>query len=113
MLCSPPRGEKKMVRNLFIALAAFALLGLASPAGAAGDADAGKTKATNCAACHGADGLGMGPNPPLAGMSAEAHVKAMLDYKTGEREHPMMQKLATTLSDEDINDIAAYYATLK
>ena len=102
-----------MLRNLFVAVAACALLGLAGPAGAAGDADVGKTKAAKCASCHGADGLGKKSNPPLAGMSAEAHVKAMQDYQTGAREHKMMQMLAKKLSDSEIADLAAYYASLK
>jgi cytochrome c553 len=102
-----------MLRNLFVAVAACALLGLAGPAGAAGDADVGKTKAGKCNSCHGADGLGKKDNPPLAGMNEEAHVKAMQDYQTGAREHKMMQMLAKKMSDSEIADLAAYYATLK
>jgi cytochrome c553 len=105
-----------MLRNLIV-LAACASLGLAGPAGATGDTDAGKAKAVKCAGCHGADGLGKKTgktlNPPLAGMSIKVHVKAMEDYKTGARNHKVMQMLAKKLSDKEIVDLAAYYASLK
>lgn len=102
-----------MVRHWFVAAAAFALVGLAAPAHAAGDADAGKAKAAKCFACHPADGTVKKNNPPLAGLSLEEHVKAMQDYKSGAREHVLMKKLAAAMSDEDIADVAAFYATLK
>lgn len=102
-----------MVWKLLIAAAACAMFGLVGPASAGGDVDAGKTKSAKCASCHGADGRGKKSNPPLAGMSVEAHVKAMQEYKTGARKHPVMQMLAKKLSDRDIADIAAYYASLK
>jgi cytochrome c553 len=102
-----------MVRNLFIVLAACASFALAGAAAAAGDVDAGKAKSAKCAGCHGADGNGKKKNPPIAGMSVEMHVKAMQDYKAGTREHKVMQMLAKKMSDEDIVNVAAYYASLK
>jgi len=102
-----------MIMNRYIILAAGALMILAGPALAAGDVAAGKAKAAQCAGCHGKMGEGNKANPPLAGMDAAAHVKAMMDYKSGARKHMMMERFAKKLSDADIANIAAYYASLK
>jgi|COG998Drversion2_1049125.scaffolds.fasta_scaffold51875_2 cytochrome c553 len=102
-----------MNRRLFFVLAACASLGLAGPAAAAGDAAAGKALEKKCSGCHGAKGEGKGPNPPLAGMDYDKHVAAMEDYKTGKRKHKMMEMLVKKMSDKEIQDLAAYYATLK
>ncbi|MEE8428059.1 MAG: cytochrome c, partial [Gammaproteobacteria bacterium] len=80
---------------------------------AAGDPVAGKTQSSKCAGCHGADGRGQGNNPPLAGKKAADFVKQMQDYKSGARKHVMMNMMAKPLSDQDIADLAAYYASLK
>jgi cytochrome c553 len=79
----------------------------------AADAAKGKTKAANCAGCHGANGEGAGSNPKLAGMSTDAFVQAMEDYKSGKRPNAMMKALATPFSKADNEDMAAYYASLK
>ena len=103
-----------MHRNSWLVLVASALVALAFPAQAAGDVESGKTLADKqCAACHGPLGEGKGKNPPLAGLDEGAHVAAMQDYKSGARKHAMMEKLATKLSDQEIADMAAYYASLK
>ena len=88
------------------------LLLAAGSAWAGGDAAAGEGKAANCAGCHGTKGEGMGDNPPVAGMDEAAFVEAMNAYKSGERENAMMQMFAQQLSEEDIKDLAAYYAGL-
>jgi cytochrome c553 len=80
---------------------------------AAGDVAAGKTKSATCAACHGADGKGIAPNPALAGKPASEQVQALKDYKSGKRANPIMMGMASTLSDQDMEDISAYYASLK
>jgi cytochrome c553 len=85
----------------------------AGPAGAAGDPAAGKAKATACAGCHGANGQGVPPNPPLAGMSEAQFIQAIDDYKTGKRNNAVMKALSTPLSTQDIENLAAYYASLK
>lgn len=97
---------------LAVLVAALAL-GLANTAQAAGDADAGMEKAKKCVACHGAKGEGKKKNPPLAGMASDQFAKAMAEYKDGTRDHKMMAKFSANLSDEDIADLAAYYAALK
>ena len=97
--------------KLFLILAACVSLGLAGPAAAAGDAAAGKAQVKKCSACHGTDGVGKGSNPSIDGMSYEKHVAAMQEYKSGARDHKMMQMLAKKMSDKDIEDLAAYYAS--
>lgn len=93
--------------------AAAALALLAAPAAlAAGDAEAGRLKANTCMGCHGIPGYTNAyPTyrvPKLGGQSAEYLAAALKAYKTGERPHKTMQAQATSLSDEDIADIAAY-----
>ena len=83
-----------------------------SGADAAGDIAAGKAKAGACAGCHGANGEGVGPNPPLAGMSENQFIQAMDDYKSGKRTNAVMKALATPLSAQDNANLAAYYASL-
>jgi cytochrome c553 len=102
-----------MLKYLFTVVAACLALSLAGPAGAAGDVDAGKKMASKCSGCHGKAGEGKKKNPPIAGMDAAAHVKALQDYKSGAREHKGMMRSVAKLSDQDMADIAAYYATLK
>jgi len=101
------------MKQLTAPLALAALL-LAGPAFAKGDVDAGKTKAAPCAACHGPDGnAGIDPQyPRLAGQYADYLAHALHEYKKGERKNPIMGGFATTLSDKDIEDLAAYFASL-
>ena len=90
-------------------------LGLTSTA-FAGDIEAGKTKAAMCAACHGLDGKGIMPvYPNLAGQQEEYLKLALNAYKKGERtggQAAIMAAMAATLNDGDINNVAAYYASL-
>lgn len=101
-----------MKRNVLI-LGVIALFGMVGAAQAAGDAQAGKAKATACAGCHGASGEGKAPNPALAGKSEDALVQAMKDYKSGKRQNAIMKTFAGQLSDQDVANVAAYYASLK
>jgi cytochrome c553 len=98
---------KKLALVAAVAMAVFAI-----NASAAGDAAAGKAKAAACAGCHGANGEGVGPNPKLAGLAADKFVAAMKAYKDGSRPSPMMKNFASG-SDQDFEDMAAYYASLK
>jgi len=85
---------------------------LAGPA-QAGNADAGKTKSDACTDCHGDNGKGDKDSPSIAGMSPEAFTKAMKEYQSGVRtKSKKMTKSANKVSEEDIADLAAYYATL-
>ncbi|KAA3639245.1 MAG: cytochrome c [Proteobacteria bacterium] len=79
------------------------------------DKEAGKAKAEQvCAACHGMDGIGILPTyPNLAGQYVDYLSKALQDYRSGQRSNAIMAGFAATLSDEDIQNLAYYYATLK
>jgi len=100
-----------MVRML---LTGATILALATGAAqAAGDAAAGKVKAAGCAGCHGANGQGVPPNPALAGKSADQLLQALQEYKSGKRTNAVMKALAAGLSDQDMANLAAYYASLK
>jgi cytochrome c553 len=101
-----------MKKTLIIIACTFALL----TAGAvqAGDAEAGKKKSENCVGCHGMGGKSNNPMyPNLAGQKKAYLVKAMKAYRDGGREDPMMSSFAKGLSDEDIEDLAAYYSSVK
>ena len=100
-----------MVRR-FTATIVFASFAIAGVAQAAGNAAAGKDKSVVCAGCHGDKGQGMAPNPALAGKPEADLVKALKDFKSG-RINSVMHGLATSLSDQDMEDLAAYYASLK
>jgi cytochrome c553 len=101
-----------MTRTLLTALT-IASLGIAVPAYAAGDAAAGKAKASSCAMCHGPNGEGTAVAPKLAGKSAADLVQAMNDYKSGKRDNAMMKNTASGLSAADMDNLAAYYASMK
>lgn len=78
----------------------------------AGDAEAGKAKSQVCQACHGADGNGTGDGqyPRIAGQYADYLAKALHDYKSGARANAIMAGFAATLTPEDIDNLAAFYA---
>jgi len=72
----------------------------------------GATLALNCTMCHGAQGASTSNAPNLAGQYPEVVIKQLRDYKAGKRPNAVMQGLARGLSDADIRDLAAYYASL-
>lgn len=84
---------------------------------AAGDPGAGKAKVAVCSGCHGANGKAMVPNyPSLAGQNAAYLEGALKAYKTQERkgyQAAIMYGMAAALSDQDIADISAFYASQK
>lgn len=92
---------------------AMLILGLAGAAQAmaAGDGQRGQQLAAKCAACHGPQGKGAGNAPGIAGMSVETFVAALNAYKSGARKHPTMANVTKNMSDADMADLAAYYAT--
>ena len=101
------------MKRMLSTLGIFALLGFVGAAQAAGDAQAGKAKAGPCAGCHGANGEGVKPNPALAGKSEGEIVQALNDYKSGKRANPVMKTFAVPLSDQDMANLGAFYASLK
>ncbi len=64
-----------------------------------------------CQSCHGIDGKGINDTyPKLAGQFADYLVKALSDYKSGARKNAIMSGFASTLSEQDMQDVAAYYS---
>ena len=90
--------------------AAFAL----APSPAFADAAAGRSKAQMCAPCHGANGLAVTPNTPhLAGQPEPYLVDQLKAYRSGKRAHEVMGVVAKPLTDADISDLAAWFASLE
>ena len=78
---------------------------------AQGDAVAGKAKAAVCAACHGADGNSVNPVwPKLAGQGQKYLLKQLHDFKSGARKNASMSPMAAPLSDQDIDNLTAYFS---
>jgi len=95
------------------AWAAFASLLLAAgPAAGAGSAEAGEAKAMVCTACHGPEGNSLNPIwPSLAGQNASYIRQTLHAFRAGERSDPLMTAQAAALGDQDIEDLAAYFAS--
>ncbi len=90
------------------------MLAAAGAAQAAGDAAAGKKKAAMCAACHGMDGISKQPiYPNLAGQHEQYLISSLKAYKSGARDNPIMKPMAAPLSDQDIENLAAYFSSLE
>lgn len=88
-------------------------LGGADPARSA-DPLAGRDKARQCQTCHGLDGVGKMPDVPnIAGESEFYLTKQLQDFRSGERRHEQMSIIASSLSDQDLADLAAYYASIE
>jgi cytochrome c553 len=101
-----------IAKPLASTLAVLALsLGLAPLALAKGDAEAGATKAAICTACHGVNGNSVNPEwPNLAGQNARYIEEQLKLFRAGHRNNAVMYPLAMALTDEDVADLAAYYA---
>jgi cytochrome c553 len=101
--------KKIIIASLILALPTFVF--------AAGDAAAGKAKSAVCAACHGADGISVAPiYPNLKGQQEAYIVSSLKAYKAGQRQGGMsaiMSPQAMALSDVDMENLAAFYASLK
>ena len=92
----------------------FALMSASSLVQAGGDIKAGKAKSAMCATCHGGAGVSTNPIwPNLAGQKEAYLVKQMKAFKDGSRKDPMMGPTAKILSDADMANLAAYFASLK
>ena len=91
---------------------AFALA--VAPSTAWADAGAGRAKAQMCTPCHGANGLAVTPNTPhLAGQPEPYLVDQLKAYRSGKRAHEVMGVVAKPLTDADIADLAAWFASLE
>ena len=95
-----------------VGLVIILVIAAASPA-FAGDAAAGKEKAMVCAGCHGASGISANPMwPNLAGQQAGYLAAQIKHFRDGKRINAMMNNMVKTLSDEDADNLAAYYSGL-
>jgi cytochrome c553 len=93
---------------------AAAALALAGGAASAADLEAGKRKAALCEACHGPEGNSVIPViPSIAGQPAQFISNALFFFREGNRKDPQMTPIASTLSNTDMNDLAAYFSSLK
>ncbi len=103
----------ELARELMVATVMLLGLTAGNVATAAGDAQAGQAKAsTVCLACHGLDGNSVNPEwPSIAGQHEDYIVKQVKAFRAGERTNVLMSPIALTLTDKDIEDTAAYYAS--
>jgi len=105
-----------MTKTTIAVLAAAALAaGSALAQAPAGDPGRGAQKVQMCQGCHGIEGWRTAfPEvykvPRIAGQHPQYFVSALKAYRTGDRAHPSMRGIAATLSDQDMADLAAYYA---
>jgi cytochrome c553 len=101
------------MKKLVIALFSTLLAGfIPTMAAAQGDAAAGQAKSALCASCHGPDGNSpLAMNPKIAGQNASYLVKQLQDFKSGARPGQTMAAMVLSLSDQDMEDIAAWYAS--
>ena len=103
-------------RHAFAVAVGIALCAAATDPAAAqgGDRKAGRRKAQSCVVCHGPLGIGNEPDTPhVAGQPEVYFAEQMKAYRTGKRVHPEMNVVAKRLSDADIADLAAWYASIK
>lgn len=100
-----------MVRLL---ITTAAMLAVSVSSAVAGDAVLGRKVASKCAACHGIDGQSKNPEAPhITGQVERYIIKALKRYQSGERQDPMMSMIVKQLKDDDISNVAAYYASIK
>jgi len=79
----------------------------------AGDINAGKAKSASCAGCHGMQGISIAPNfPNLAGQKEQYLTTAINSYRSGARNDPTMKAMVAALTDDDVANLAAYFASL-
>ena len=112
----------RIVRRILVGAASLMAFGLSSQALAAepvkGDIEAGRQKNSMCIGCHGIPGYKASfPEvyavPMIAGQKEQYIIVALRAYAKGERTHPTMDAISSSLSEQDMADLAAYYANLK
>ncbi|MBU4519113.1 cytochrome c [Hydrogenophaga sp.] len=106
-----------MIARSLVAAATFSAVALTAQAqGLTGNADAGQKKADMCIGCHGIPGYQnsfpeIHKVPKISGQSDKYIVAALTAYKSGERKHPSMRGIAASLSEQDMADLGAFYAS--
>ena len=99
------------MKTLLKSVVIVAGLAMASGVSAAGNVEAGKNSSAMCAACHGAEGNSAVPNfPKLAGQGEKYLLKQMQDVKAGKRVIVEMTGMLDAFSDQDLENLAAYFA---
>jgi cytochrome c553 len=102
-----------MKRQLVALLAACSMMGFYGISQAA-DIGAGKEKAAMCVGCHGLKGISMNPEwPNIAGQKDKYLMNQLKAFRGGVRKSPLMTPIAASLSDADIENLAAYFSGLK
>jgi len=99
------------MKRISAILASALLATAAASAQASGNPAAGKQKSQTCASCHGADGNSENTQyPRLAGQHQSYIYQALHEYKSGARQNPIMSGMVANLSDQDMQDLAAYFS---
>jgi cytochrome c553 len=98
--------------HLLLASSLFAALGTNAEPLVEGSAEAGQSRSVTCAACHGPDGNSANAAwPSIAGQNAPYILKQLQAYKSGSRSDPLMTSQAMPLSEQEMRDLAVYYAS--
>jgi cytochrome c553 len=101
-------------KTLFSMGLAGLLTACLGPAAEAADATAGRQKARQCQTCHGIDGIARIPIAPHIAGESQIYLETQLKaFRSGKRENEIMSVIAKNLSDEDISDLAAWYASIE
>ncbi len=114
-----PTFSKALRGPLLSLMFAVTLVSMAAPLAAlaaddtlTASAEAGQAKSVTCAACHGMDGNSLNPEwPSIAGQHESYLIKSLQTFRSGERQNVLMNGMAMPLTDEDIRNLAAYFAT--
>lgn len=105
--------RNQILTAMLLSMASFTLT--VESVHASGDAEVGKVKAYTCTGCHGIPGYkNIYPTykvPKIGGQNYEYLVIALKAYRAGERDHPTMTLQSESLSDKDIEDVSAYFAS--
>jgi cytochrome c553 len=101
-----------MTVKLVATLSMVAVLGWSGTALATGSKEAGQTKAATCSACHGMDGNSVNPEwPSLAGQHASYVIRQVKSFRASQRQNVLMAPMASILTDQDIDDLAAWFSS--
>ena len=104
----------RLCLNAVVAVAVIVGVPWLTPLAKANDANAGRQKAQTCSVCHGALGLSITPDAPhLAGQPAIYLAAQLRAYRNGARKHEVMVVMAKPLSDDDINNLAAWFSSIR
>jgi len=105
-------GLKAIMKRLWILAATISGAIASTAVMAAGNAEAGATKAVVCQACHGANGNSVNPEwPSLAGLGADYIAEQLKNFKEGKRNNPVMMPNAMALQPQDMEDLGAYFGS--